>query len=433
MKLFLKNGEVITLNDKDEVLYNCCVGIEEGKITYLGEFDEKISSKYDRVIDCRGKVIMPGLINGHGHAAMTMFRNYADDLKLMDWLFSKIFPLEDKLNDEIVYWGSKLAMLEMIKSGTTTYTDMYFFMNSTAKAVGESGIRACLSRGLVGEAEEGVVNDRLKEALDFYKEFNNSFNGRLTVNLGPHSVYTCNLHNLKTIVYKAEEMNIPMQIHISETKDEVEDCIKKHGKSPVKLLDEVGLLKSTTIAAHCVVLNDEDIDILSNRKVNVAHNPGSNLKLASGIAPISKMLAKGINVCLGTDGAASNNNLDMFEEIRSATYLQKVLMSDPTALPVDRVLKMATVNGAKALGIEGLGMLGLGMKADLIILNTNKPYYYPKYNTKSAIVYSGNSSDVESVIIDGKIVMEDNKILTLDEEEIYYEVQRLSKNLTIGI
>lgn len=431
MKVLLKNGEVITMNSQNQVFENCCVGISEGLIQYVGEFSDKISEGYDRVIDCKGKVIMPGLVNGHGHAAMTMFRNYADDLKLMDWLFNKIFPLEDKLDEEIVYWGSKLAIVEMLKSGTTTFTDMYFFMNSTARAVGESGIRACLSRGLVGDSGDGEINDKFKEAINFYNEYNNSFNGRLKVNFGPHSVYTCSVPYLKTIVKKAEEMNVSMQIHLSETKDEVENCIKTHGVSPVKLLEEIGLLKSTTLAAHCVVLSDEDIDILCRNKVNVVHNPGSNLKLASGIAPVAKMLAGGINVCLGTDGAASNNNLDMFEEIRSATYLQKVYTNDPTALGVDEVLKMATVNGARALGIKNLGTIEVGMIADVIIVNTDKPYYYPKHNMKSAIVYSGNCSDVETVIINGEIVMENYKILTLDEDQIYQEVQRLSKKLTL--
>lgn len=433
MKILLKNAEVITLNSNNDVFENYCVGIEAGKIKFLGHYSEDLDKSYDKIIDCRGKAVMPGLINGHGHAAMTLFRNYADDLKLMDWLFNKIFPLEDKLNDELVYWGSKLAMLEMIKSGTTTFTDMYFFMNSTVKAAGESGIRACLSRGLVGDSAPGEINEKFKEAIDFYNEYNNSFNGRIKVNFGPHSVYTCTIPYLKTIADKAEEMKVSLQIHLSETRDEVENCIEKHGKSPVKLLEEIGMLKSSTLAAHCVVLDDEDIEILSRNRVNVAHNPGSNLKLASGVAPVIKMRSKDINVCLGTDGAASNNNLDMFEEIRTATYLQKAYTNDPTALAVDEVLKMATVNGAKALGIKDLGTIEIGMKADILVLNTNKPYYYPRYNTKSAIVYSANSSDVETVIIDGNIVMENNIVITMDEEKIYYEIERLSKQLIVGV
>lgn len=430
MKLLLKNAQVITMNIKNEVLNNYCIGISEGLIEYLGEYSEALSEGYDKIIDCKGKAVMPGLINCHGHAAMTLFRNYADDLKLMDWLFKKIIPLEDKLNDEYVYWGSKLAILEMLRSGTTTFTDMYFFMNSTAKAGIESGIRATLSRGLVGDSKGGEINEKFQEAISFYNEYNDSGNGRIKVNFGPHSVYTCSIPFLKSINAKAEEMGVAMQVHISETRDEVENCIKEHGMSPVKLLDEIGLLKPSTIGAHCVVLDDEDIDILASRKVNVAHNPGSNLKLASGIAPVSKMMEKGINVCLGTDGAASNNNLDMFEEIRTSTYIQKVYTNDPTALSVDEVLKMATVNGAKALGLPKLGVIETGMKADLIVINTNKAHYYPKYNTKAALVYSGNSSDVETVIIDGKLVMENNSILTIDEEEVFYEINRLSTKIT---
>jgi 5-methylthioadenosine/S-adenosylhomocysteine deaminase len=433
MNILLVNGEIITLNHKNEVLMNSCVGISEGKISYVGEFSDKVINKYDRVIDLKGKAVMPGLVNCHGHAAMTMFRNYADDLKLMDWLFNKIFPLEDKLTDEIVYWGSKLAMLEMIKSGTTTFTDMYFFMDATAKAAQESGIRACLSRGLVGDSGDGKVNDKLKEAIDFHTRYDGMANGRLKVNFGPHSVFTCSRPYLETIEKKAEEMHIPLQIHLSETRDEVENCKKQYGVSPVKLLEEIGMLKNTTIAAHCVILDDEDIEILARNNVNVVHNPSSNLKLSSGIAPIAKMLDRGINVCLGTDGAASNNNLNMFEEIRLASYLQKAITQDPTVLDIDTMLKMATVNGAKALGFDnmGIGSICVGNKADLIVINTtSKAYYYPKYNTKAAIVYSGNSSDVESVIIDGELIMENNEIRTIDEEKVYYEVERLSKVLT---
>lgn len=433
MNLLLKNSEIITLNQNNDVLKDCSLGISNGVIDYLGPYSREIENRYGHIIDCKGKTVLPGLINCHGHAAMTMFRNYADDLKLMDWLFNKIFPLEDKLTDEIVYWGTNLAILEMLKSGTTTFTDMYFFMDSAAKAAGESGIRACLSRGLVGDSDGNGINEKFKEALEFYKSHNNSFNGRIKVNLGPHAIYTCSVPYLKQIAAKSEEMNIPIQIHLSETRDEVDDCIKAHGVSPVKLLEDTGILKSTTIAAHCVVIDDEDIEILFKNKVNAVHNPGSNLKLASGISPVAKMISKGINVCLGTDGAASNNNLDMFEEIRTATYVQKVYTADPTALPVDEVLRMATVNGGRALGFEKLGTIEMGMKADVIVLNTQRPYYYPKYNTKAAIVYSANSSDVDTVIIDGKIVMKNNNILTLDEERIFYEVDRLSKQLTAGM
>jgi 5-methylthioadenosine/S-adenosylhomocysteine deaminase len=360
---------------------------------------------------------------------MTMFRNYADDMKLMDWLFKKIFPLEDKLDEDISYWGANLAILEMIKGGTTTFCDMYYFMTHTAKAVLESGMRAALTRGLVGETADD--NDiRMKENLDLYREYNNGGDGRIKVMLGPHAIYTCSVPYLENVVKVSKEYNMPIHVHLSETREEVKNCMDKHGVSPVKLLDGIGMLSEDTVAAHCVVVDDEDIDILSRRRVNVSHNPNSNMKLASGIAPIRSMLEKGINVCLGTDGAASNNNLDMLEEMRAVSYLQKVYCDDPTVLPVDQCLKMATVNGARALGFSNLGGIEKGNIADIIVINTEKPYYYPKYNVKSAIVYSGNSADVETVIIDGRIVMENGKLLTMDEERVYYEVERCAKKIT---
>ncbi|MDI6619569.1 MAG: amidohydrolase [Clostridiales bacterium] len=426
MDILLKNAYVITLDENDDVFENCCIGIEDKKINYIGRYKEGMDDGYDRVIDCDGKAVMPGLVNSHTHSSMTLFRNYADDLKLMDWLFKKIFPLEDKLDEEESYWGSALAQLEMIKSGTTAFCDMYFFMDKTAEVCKTSGMRAVLSRGLTGDD----FDYRYKESEELYKKYDGSCDGRIKIILGPHSVYTCSLSYLKKIADKSNESGIPLQIHLSETKDEVSNCKKKYGMSPVKLLDSIGALKQDTIAAHCVAVDDEDIEILQKRGVNVAHNPGSNLKLASGIAPVAKMEKKGINVSLGTDGAASNNNLDMLEEVRTASYLQKVNEDDPTALPVCDVLKMATVNGAKALGLKDVGTIESGMKADLIVLNTKKPYYYPRYNIKSAIVYSGNSSDVDTVIIDGNVVMENGKVLTLDEERIYYEVERCAKKLT---
>lgn len=428
MNILLKNAHVITVDDNSNVYDNCCVGIKGGNIDYVGQYYAGLDDKYGRVMDCTGKTVMPGFINAHSHAAMTVFRNYADDMKLMDWLYKKIFPLEDKLDGDIVYWASSLAILEMIKSGTTTFNDMYFFMDKTAEACINSGIRAVLSRGLSGNADD--INDpKLKEAVELYQNYNGAAGGRIRVVLGPHAIYTCSVPYLKVVTKKSEELGIPIHIHVSETKDEVNGCVEKHGMSPVKLLDGIGMLRRDTVAAHCVVVDDDDMDILAERGVNVAHNPGSNMKLASGVAPIEKMRERGINVCLGTDGASSNNNLDMVEEMRMAAYLQKVYNEDPTALPVDYVLKMATVNGASALGFKNVGMIKEGMAADIIVLNTQKPYYYPWFNIKSAIVYSGNSSDVETVIIDGNIVMENNRVLTLDEERIYREIRRCTEKL----
>ncbi len=430
MDIFLKNAQIITLNENNDIIQEGSVGIRGNKIDYIGPCEQNLEAGYKKVIDCKGRTVMPGFVNAHNHLAMSLFRNYADDMKLMDWLFTKIFPLEDKLTDEAVYWASLLAMVEMIKGGTTTFSDMYFFMESSARATDQSGMRAVLSRGLQGESVEEELDYRLRENLELFDKYQNSSNGRIKVMLGPHSVYTCSEDYLRKVAVKSREKGIPVQIHLSETKEEVRGCIEKHGSSPVKYLDGLGLLKGSTVAAHCVAVDDEDIDILASRKVNVVHNPGSNMKLASGVSPVVKMLGKGINVCLGTDGASSNNNLDMLKEMRMATYLQKIYTDDPTALPVDEVMRMATARGAKALGFENVGSLTVGSTADLIVLSTEKAHYYPKYNIKSAIVYSGNSADVETVIIDGSLVMEGGHLITLDEERILYKAQKWALKMT---
>jgi 5-methylthioadenosine/S-adenosylhomocysteine deaminase len=430
MDILLKNAQIVTLNDNDGVIPEGSIGIRDNRIDFVGEGNGCIEADYSKVIDCKGRTVMPGFVNAHNHLAMTMFRNYADDMKLMDWLFTKIFPLEDKQTDESVYWGSLLAMVEMIKSGTTTFADMYFFMESTARAVSESGMRAVLSRGLQGESGEEDLDYRLKESDELFRKFHNSCDGRIKVMLAPHSVYTCSEAYLKKVAAKSLEQGMPVQIHLSESKEEVSTCIEKFGRSPVKYLDDLGLLNDRTVAAHCVAVDDDDIGILASRRVNVVHNPGSNMKLASGIAPVAKMLEKGINVCLGTDGASSNNNLDMLEEMRLAAYLQKIYTNDPTVLPAEAVIRMATLKGAKALGFENLGSIEAGKTADLIVLNTERAHYYPKYNIKSAIVYSGNSADVETVIIDGNLVMESGHLVTLDEERILYKAQKWASKLT---
>lgn len=430
MDILLKNALIITLDENDSIIREGSIGIRDNKIDYIGGNEQRLEAVYSKVIDCKGGTIMPGFVNAHNHLAMTMFRNYADDMKLMDWLFTKIFPLEDKLTEDAVYWGSLLAMVEMIKSGTTTFSDMYFFMESTARAVSESGMRAVLSRGLQGESGEEELDYRLRENLELYDRYHNSENGRIRVMLGPHSVYTCSEAYLRKVAGKSREQGIPVQIRLAETREEVNTCIDKFGRSPVKYLEDLELLNDSTIAAHCVSVDDSDIEILASRKVNVVHNPGSNMKLASGIAPVAKMLSKGINVCLGTDGASSNNNLDMLEEMRLAAYLQKILNDDPTVLPAEAVMRMATLKGARALGFENVGSIETGKAADLIVLNTEKAHYYPKYNIKSAIVYSGSSSDVETVIINGNLVMEGGHLVTLDEERIFYKTQKWACKLT---
>ncbi len=428
MSLLLKNLSIITVDEKNTILNNGCIGIRGKTIDYIGEYCDKINDKYDRILNLKGRVAMPGFVNTHNHTSMSLFRNYADDMKLMDWLYNKIFPLEEKLTAEEIYWGSLLAISEMLRTGTTTFCDMYMFMDRVGDAADQSGIKASLGRGISGDSAE-TMDLPLQESIELYHKYHNSSEGRIRVNMAPHSVYTCTPAYLEKVAKVAQDLKCEIQIHLSENDDEVDQCIEKYHKTPVELVEEVGLLSSKTIAAHCVVLNEDDIEIIARNKVNVAHNPSSNMKLGSGIAPIKQMMDAGINMTLGTDGPSSNNSLDMLKDARTAAYLQKALLKDPTAIKIDELLKILTINGAKALGYENTGMLKVGYRADIIIFDIGKPWYYPIHNIKSSIIYSGSSKDVETVLIDGKIVMENYELLTLDEEKIFYEVERLTKKL----
>lgn len=383
---------------------------------------------FDQVVDASGKLVMPGMINTHGHAAMTLLRSYADDLPLMEWLETRCWPIEDKMTAEDIYWGTQLAILEMIKTGTTCFADMYFQMDSVAQAVEQSGIRAVLSRGMIGFGDKGTI--ALEETRQFISKWNGRGNGRITTTLGPHAPYTCPPEFMRQVVQVSKELDQPIQIHLSETAFEVQQCKEKMGMTPIALMESLGVFTRPALAAHCVHLSEEDIDILAHYDVRVAHNPNSNLKLASGIAPIPSMLKKGVTVGLGTDGAASNNNLDMFEEMRYAALLHKGVHLDPLAIPAFKALQMATKDGARALFLENtLGTLQPGALADLILLDYNKPYYHPRHNLLAHLVYAGQSGDVTDVMIDGKMVMENRCVKTLNEDEIYQQVQQICQRL----
>lgn len=381
----------------------------------------------DRVIEGKDFLCLPGFVNCHTHAAMTLLRSYADDLPLMQWLEKMIWPMEARLTEDDVYWGTMLALLEMIQSGTTTFCDMYFFMDRVAEAVEQSGMRACLSRGLIGtgpEAESG-----LEESREFIKKWQGAADGRISVWLGPHAPYTCPPDYLEKVLALAQDFKVGIHIHVAETKDEIAQIKKLYGKTPVKYLYDCGVFQFPTIAAHCVHLTSKDIYLLAETGVAVAHNPESNMKLASGIAPISLLLAAGVTVGIGTDGASSNNNLDMLEEMRTAALLHKVNIGDPMALPALQALKMATCEGARALRLEDVGSLKPGYKADLILIDLDKPHLYPRHNLAAHVVYAAHSADVDTVIIDGRIVMEHKKVLTIDRERVFQEVEERVKRL----
>jgi len=397
------------------------IAVESGKILSVGPIGSTPEGwEPNVVLGGSNFLAMPGLINGHTHAGMTLLRGYADDLPLMQWLQEKIWPFEDKLTSEDIYWGTKLCIIEMIMSGTTTLVDMYFDMDRVAQAVEESGFRASLSRGMVGFGANSEL--AIQQSKELIETWHGKADGRIQVLLGPHAPYTCSPEYLKRVIKLSEEYGVGINIHLAETKGEVEDITKQYGKSPIRLMEEVGLFNRPVVAPHCVHVDDEEIAILAKYKVGVIHNPESNMKLGSGVCPVSKLLQAGVKVGIGTDGASSNNNLDLFGEIRSAAFLQKVNYG-ATALPAFQALEMATVNGAKALGLEKLGLLIPGYKADIILIDLHKPHLYPRHDLVANLAYSAHSSDVHTAIIDGKVVMQDRKVQTLDVERTIAEVQ----------
>lgn len=427
--IIIKNAYVLTMDPGVGDLKNGTVVIEDGKITEIGE---KTKEHAETVIDAKGSVVMPGLVNTHTHAAMTLFRGYADDMQLSEWLEKHIWPAEAQLKAEDVYKGSLLACLEMIRSGTTSFADMYFFMDETAKAVEASGLRASLSHGLIELWNKEKGETDLKEGKRFLRAWQGAADGRIKTMYGPHAPNTCSDEFLAKVKEEAIKDGAGIHIHVLETEAELLAMKERYGKCSVHMLDDIGFFGPDVLAAHCVWLSDGDIEILRERGVNVSHNPVSNMKLASGIAPVHKMLERGVNVSLGTDGCASNNNLDLFEEMKTAALLHKLSTGNPTALPARQVLEMATVNGAKALGTE-TGMLKAGMKADLIIVDMKKPHLTPCFDVPSHLVYSAKGSDVRTTIVDGKVLMDNYKVLVLDEQKVMEEAQKSAEELVARV
>ena len=381
----------------------------------------------DEIIEGNNMLALPGLIDTHTHSAMILFRSYADDLALMDWLQTMIWPAEEHLDDDIVYWGSLHAFAEMIRGGATAFCDMYMFVEATALAAKDIGMRGNIARGLAGVAPTGEA--ALAENISFYKNWNGAADGLIRVMLGPHAPYTCPSAYLRKVREAALENGIPIHIHLSETKGEVETCLARHGVTPIRLMDDLGLFDAPTLAAHCVHVTDEDIDILAKKHVRVAHNPGSNLKLASGFAPVVKMRNAGVTVGLGTDGASSNNKLDMFAEMRLAALIHKANELDPFAITAKDALDMATKEGAKCLGYDDLGELAEGNLADIILVDRSGLHWQPTLDSVSLAVYAANSMDVDTVLINGRVVLRKKELTTVDTEKLAAEVARVTEKL----
>ncbi|OIQ10868.1 amidohydrolase [Neomoorella thermoacetica] len=421
-KILIKDCTIVPISGP--VIGKGVIAINDDRLHYVGPAGGLPAGwQADTVIEAGDMVALPGLVNAHTHAAMTLLRSYADDLPLKQWLEEKIWPREDRLEREDIYWGSKIALLEMIRSGTTTFADMYFHMDAVAGAVVEAGLRASLCQGLIGLQD--TSNKRLEAGISMVKEWHGAGEGRITTMLGPHAPNTCTPEYLTRVAETAAGLGVGLHIHLAETRGEVEDVKARYGATPVALVNKLGLLDLPVLAAHCVHLTTEEIAILAEKKVGVAHCPESNLKLASGVAPVKEMLAAGVNVAIGTDGAASNNNLDMVAETRTAALLAKGITGDPTVVPAHQALVMATLNGARALGLEKeIGTLEAGKKADLILVDMRQPHLMPPNDVEANLVYAARGSDVDTVIVNGKILMARGEVKTLDAEEIYAQVTK---------
>lgn len=428
-RTIIRNGRYLTLDEETgtAVIAGTMI-ISGGKIDYIGT-DSAEAREGDEVIDGRGKLYMPGLVNTHGHAAMSLLRGLKDDVNLQVWLQEYMWPIEARFTAADVRTGTMLAIMEMLKGGTTTFMDMYDHMNEVALAVQETGIRACLTRGAIGLCSEEMQKAKLEEAKRFAKDWNGKAGGRITTTMSPHAPYTCPPNFIEKFVEAAHELNLPIHTHMSESAREVEDNVRDYGVRPVEHLLRLGFFSRPSLVAHGVHLNDEEIGILAEHGAGVSHNPGSNLKLASGIARVPELLRAGVRVSLGTDSAASNNNLDMFEELRLAALLHKGISGDPTAVPAGEALRMGTIEGARSLWLDDTGKLSQGMKADFIALDITAAHFQPEADLASHVVYSASAHDVTDVWVDGRQLVRNRSCLTLDEERVVYDTNAALKRL----
>ena len=424
----------MSMVDGEEPVDDARVVISGDKIKEVSVSHNNSLPETNEIVYAKDAIILPGLINTHCHSPMALFRGMADDLPLKSWLYEHIFPAEAKyISPDTVYWASLLASVEMIASGTTTCIDGYFFADEIVKALHKSGMRALVAQGVIDFPAPGVPDS--KKNLDVASAFLQRwmhFSDRIIPGIFCHSPLTCSEKTLLRARDISTQFDFPLQIHLSETREEVGEIKQKSSLRPVFYLDELGLLNRHLIAAHAIYLNEEEIDLLAEKKVKIAHCPESNMKLGSGVAPIAQMLEKGIAVSIGTDGCASNNNLDLFAEMDTTAKLAKVANLDPAIIDARTVLAMATIGGARAIGLENrIGTIEPGKKADIIIVDAHSPHMTPMYNPYSQLVYSATGGDVRDVIINGNIVYRDRRFTNLDSAEIMNEVTRLCRRITV--
>jgi 5-methylthioadenosine/S-adenosylhomocysteine deaminase len=416
--------------NKRKIIDKGFIAIKDGKISQIGKEENASSVKAEKRLDGQGKVALPGLVNCHTHVAMTLFRGIAEDKAFDEWWRETIWPLERKLKPSDIYVGALLGCLEMIKSGTTCFADMYFHEDAVAEAVAKSGLRAVLAPGIIEAGSSRLGRKMLKEAVKIARKYHGYADGRIHVKLGPHTAYTCSPKLLKKVREAATELKVGIHLHVAESKSMADAMKKNFGLSEVELLEKVDFLKPDVLAAHCIHLSKKDMQTMKRHDVKVAYNPIANMKLASGVPKIRDLLTFGLTVGIGTDGAACNNSLDMFESMKFAALLQKTFYADPTVMPAEKVLRMATIEGAEALGLENLiGSLEVGKKADLILVNFEKPHLTPVHDFYANLVYSAHGSDVDTVIVDGKVLMENRWVKTLNEFEVMGKAQKTAQDL----
>ena len=423
MRTLLKGADILLRKENGyETLHGAYLGVDVAKIDYIGE--EKPEKAYDLEKDMSGRLLAPGLINCHSHIAMTLMRGIGSGLPLQDWLFKAIFPIEDKLVREDIAAASRFALIEMIAGGTTSFSDMYFFPEETAWAVEEAGIKANLNRCVQCFDENQTVeqNTQIPESLALFEKYHGAADGRIHIDFSIHAEYTSNPPLWEWMAGYAAEHGLGMHVHVSETRSEHENCLQKYGKTPVALLDQYGVWANGGTAAHCVWVTDEDMELMARRGITAVHNPVSNLKLASGAARVPRLLERGVNVALGTDGVASNNSHDLFEEIKLAAILHKGIGLDPTAVTARQALEMATVNGARALG-RNTGVIAPGKTADLILVDLAAPNLFPCHDVEEDLVYSARGSNVVMNMARGRVIYEKGEFFTLDLEKIRAEVE----------
>ena len=434
-RTLIHGGTVLTMAGPEAVYPGGVVAIEGDRILYAGPVagagDYAAERWATHRVDATGQAVLPGLINCHTHAAMNLLRGYADDMPLMPWLHEKIFPAEDRMTAEDIYWGTAQACVESLLSGVTTFCDMYIFMEDVARAVQDAGMRAVLTRGLMGEGEG--MDRRFAEARALHQRWHGAAGGRITCMLGPHAYYTVPLAEQKRVVALAEELDCGLHIHVSESPVEVQRCHEEFGCSPVELLERSGMVSRHLVLAHCVNVSAGDIARLARITGGVSHNPVSNLKLGSGVAPVTDMLAAGVTVGLGTDGAASTNTLNLFDEIKLAAWIAKNRGGDPAALNAYQVLAMATAGGARVLGLDDrVGTLAAGQQADVITVDLRRTHMQPCHDLFSVLAYSARPDDVTNVFVAGRAVVQQGRLTSLDPTAVNAEVAARARRLVAG-